>query len=300
MKRIIIAAACALLAVFGLTACGGGNESTFTTPSVQPSNNANGEVLTINLAELSENINYVSSQIGVEVPTIDSLGLWGNLKQDEDDNGTFSYRLTVFDNDAVTPSFAAAVYDSSGLIKETRTEWDSSGAQSNPDLMKGFVTVQIMATTGLDADVAGMMYETAKASPYTIGTSKQLTYAFSGSYRCYYMISGGYHIVAVEPFAESVQKEDLEDDSFRYMEVTAAGATEYTGAGAATQSATDGTVSGAGGTNYTDFVDGKTDAAGNAIDGTGDAAAEGDAATTDGASTTDGSSTESGNSATGA
>ena len=227
MKKLLIAAAVSLAAIAGLSGCGGGGDtSTFTTPGIQSAANATGAELTITLAEYSENINYVAEQNGANIPKIESLGVWDTLKQDTDQGGALTYRITEFDSETSTPSFMAAVYDSNGLIKETRTEWSSSNALAAPDTFREYAIAQIMASTGLDQGVAGIMYDTVKAAPYTNGSSNTLTYACNGNYRCYYLVSGAYDMLVVEPFTDAVRTEDLKDASIKYFAVTAAGATE--------------------------------------------------------------------------
>ncbi|MGI6217220.1 MAG: hypothetical protein ACOYIK_06360 [Coriobacteriales bacterium] len=209
-----------VMMVFGLAACGSNNSGTFTQPGTQTSSNENGLIFNLNLAQFSENINYVSSEIGADIPTISSLDIWADLSSGTDSaSQAYTYKITNFDNAEATPMFIAGVYNDNSLIREVRVTWADSSATSGQDTFRSYCVAEVMAVTGLDEDTAGRMYDTAATAKYTEGQSDTLTYAYSGNVRCYYMISSGYHVFVVEPFSDTVRSTDEASGNITYVEV---------------------------------------------------------------------------------
>ncbi len=227
MGMAAMLAAAAMTAVLTLGGCGGGAQGTFNKPTTQTSTNSNGMVVVLDLAKLSENINYVSSEDSLEIPTIDSLDVWTTVKQDADSAGqAFTYKMAELSDKA--PSFEAAAYDADSTLKEARVFWDTSSANSGQATFEKYSIALIRSVAGVDYDTAASMYSIAHSTQYTNGVSQSITYAYSGNIRCYYMINGGYHMLVVEPFSTEVQTADVATGKVVYTAVGAAGSTSTT------------------------------------------------------------------------
>ncbi len=222
LNLLLAACVAAVLAAAMLSGCGGDSHGTFNKPSTQTSTNSNGMVVALDLAQLSENINYASSEDSLDIPTIDSLDVWTTVKQDTDSAGqAFTYKMANLDNKS--PSFEAAAYDSGATLKEARVFWDTSSANSGQEKFERYSTALIRAVAGVDSDTAASLYSIARSTQYTNGVSQSITYAYAGNIRCYYMINGGYHMLVVEPFSNEVQTADVATGKVVYTAAGTAG-----------------------------------------------------------------------------
>ncbi|MGI6220300.1 MAG: hypothetical protein ACOYIP_00260 [Coriobacteriales bacterium] len=234
MKRlglIIVALVVALCSVTVLAACGKGGSS-IAQPTTAASTNPNGAVFAINLAQYSDNLNVATAEVGSDIPKIESLDQWLEAEKATDDAGAYTVRATSLETSTGTPVFVVSAYDAGNAIREVKVTWDASSALAQPDVLKDYCISEIRAITGADANIAGMMYDTARATPFTNGASKDLTYACYGNARCYYLVSNGYHIVTIEPYSDGSKAEEQAKGTFVYMDVTADGVTQSQAAGA--------------------------------------------------------------------
>ncbi len=227
-----------VLAIFAasvlLSGCGGKDLGTFNKSTTQTSTNSNGMVIALDLAQLSENINYVSSEDQLEIPTIDTLNVWTQVKQDKDSAGqALTYKMANLENKS--PSFEVAQYDSGTTLQEARVFWDTSSANSGQEKFKKYSLALIRAVMGVDNETANSLYSTAHSTQYTNGVSQNITYAYTGNMRCYYMINGGYHMLVVEPFSAEVQAADVAGGKSVYTAIGTA-ETASSGSGAAATS----------------------------------------------------------------
>ncbi len=235
-KIFAIAFMIAILTVMGafLYGCGGKDLGTFNKSTTQTSTNSNGMVIVLDLAQLSENINYVSSEDQLEIPTIDTLNVWTQVKQDKDSAGqALTYKMANLENKS--PSFEVAQYDSATTLQEARVFWDTSSANSGQEKFKKYSIALIRAVMGVDNETATSLYSTAHSTQYTNGVSQNITYAYNGNMRCYYMINGGYHMLVIEPFSAEVQAADVAAGKSVY---TAIGTSETASGGSAASSGT--------------------------------------------------------------
>lgn len=229
-----------VLAIFAasvlLSGCGGKDLGTFNKSTTQTSTNSNGMVIALDLAQLSENINYVSSEDQLEIPTIDTLNVWTQVKQDKDSAGqALTYKMANLENKS--PSFEVAQYDSGTTLQEARVFWDTSSANSGQEKFKKYSIALIRAVMGVDNETATSLYSTAHSTQYTNGVSQNITYAYTGNMRCYYMINGGYHMLVVEPFSAEVQAADVAGGKSVY---TAIGTAETASSGSGTAATSNG------------------------------------------------------------
>lgn len=221
----------ALCSVFMLAACGKGGSS-ISQPTTVASTNPNGAVFSLNLAQYSENLNAATAEVGSDILKIESLDQWLEAGTATDEAGAYTVRATSTDATTGTPVFVVTAYDAGNAIREVKVTWDASSALAQPDILKDYCIAQIRAITGADADIAGMIYDTARATPFTNGSSKDLTYACFGNARCYYLVSNGYHIVTVEPYSDASKAEEQAKGTFVYMDVSKDGVTQSQTAGA--------------------------------------------------------------------
>lgn len=229
-----------VLAIFAasvlLSGCGGKDLGTFNKSTTQTSTNSNGMVIVLDLAQLSENINYVSSEDQLEIPTIDTLNVWTQVKQDKDSAGqALTFKMANLENKS--PSFEVAQYDSGTTLQEARVFWDTSSANSGQEKFKKYSIALIRAIMGVDNETATSLYSTAHSTQYTNGVSQNITYAYTGNMRCYYMINGGYHMLVVEPFSAEVQAADVAGGKSVY---TAIGTAETASGGSGTATTSSG------------------------------------------------------------
>ncbi len=297
MGMAAMLAAAAMTAVLALGGCGGGAQGTFNKPTTQTSTNSNGMVVVLDLAKLSENINYVSSEDSLEIPTIDSLDVWTTVKQDTDSAGqAFTYKMAELSDKA--PSFEAAAYDADSTLKEARVFWDTSSANSGQATFEKYSIALIRSVAGVDYDTAASMYSIAHSTQYTNGVSQSITYAYSGNIRCYYMINGGYHMLVVEPFSTEVQTADVATGKVVYTAVGAAGSTSTTtGTSTGTSTGTGTTDASGTGTSGTTSGSDSSSSTGSSSSGTGTDASSSTSGTSSSSTSTssDSSSSSSGN-----
>lgn len=210
-----------MLVALPLAGCGGEAEE-YNQPGTQTSSNENGMVITLDLAELSENINYFSSTNSLGIPTISSLDAWTDISQETDSAGD-AYTFKIATLSSTAPSLLAAVYDESSAIEEVRVVWDTSSAAADPDTFRDYCIAATSAVSGVDYETAASMYSIAYESQYENGVSESIAYAYTGSIRCFYMVNEGYSMLVLEPFSTDVQIADVETGSVTYTAVDAAG-----------------------------------------------------------------------------
>lgn len=232
MKKIASISALALAALL-LAGCGGDSEE-YNQPGTQTYGNDNGMVITLDLAELSENINYFSSTNSLGVPTISSLDVWTDISQETDSSGeTYTFKLASLSS--TVPYIEAAVYDEAATIEEVRVVWDESSAAADPDTFRDFCIALTSAVSGVDYETSASMYSVAYESQYENGVSETITYAYTGSIRCFYMINEGYCMLVIEPFSSDVQASEVESGTVVYTAVDTSG-TETTADSTMTES----------------------------------------------------------------
>ena len=228
---IVIALMVALCAVAMLAGCGKGKGS-IEQPTTVASTNPNGADFALNLAQYSENLNTATAEVGSDILKIESLDQWLEAGTATDDAGAYTVRATSTDTTTGTPVFVVTAYDAGNAIREVKVTWDASSALAQPDILKDYCIAQIRAITGADADIASTIYDTARATPFTNGASKDLTYACYGNARCYYLVNNGFHIVTIEPYSDASKAEEQAKGTFVYMDVSADGVTQSQSGGA--------------------------------------------------------------------
>ena len=254
----------ALCSVFMLSACGKGGSS-IEQPTTVASTNPNGAVFSLNLAQYSENLNTATAEVGSDILKIESLDQWLEAEKATDAAGAYTVRATSTEATTGTPVFVVTAYDAGNAIRDVKVTWDASSALAQPDTLKDYCIAQIRAITGANANIASMMYDTARATPFTNGSSKDLTYACYGNARCYYLVNNGYHIIAIEPYSDASKAEEQAKGTFVYMDVSDEGVKQSQAAGANQ-------------TSNVQVTSGDQQASGNAADAAAQQSAEGDAA----------------------